>query len=234
MTRSASPFEIPLGVGSYTAPEAARLLRTPVRNIRRWMLGYSYGPADKRRSSPPLWQSQLSMIEDQLEVGFRDLIELRFVTAFVEQGVGLLTIRNCLEFARSIVHDTHPFSTRRFRTDGKTIFLESTRDSVEPELLDLKRRQLVFQRVFERSFRDLEIEADAVVRWRPFNGKASIVIDPRRSFGQPIAAASGVPTIALAQAVKSEGSVSRVAQLYEVAPLVVRDAVRFEESLLAA
>ena len=67
----------------------------------------------------------------------------------------------------------------------------------------------------------------------PHTGMA-IVIDPQRSFGQPIAAEFGVPTVALAEAVKSEGSIDRVARLYEVSSAVVRDAVRFEEYLLAA
>lgn len=132
------------------------------------------------------------------------------------------------------VQDDHPFSTRRFRTDGRTIFLESTKDSQEPTLVDLKSRQYVFRQVFEKSFRDLDIEDDVVARWRPFHGKPSIVIDPVRSFGQPIASSYGVPTVVLAEAVKAEGSMERAARLYEVPVGVVRDAVLFEESLQAA
>lgn len=225
---------IPLDVGSYTATEAARLLGTSALNIRRWMLGYEHGPKEDRSSSPPLWRSQLAMIEDQLEIGFRDLIELRFVKAFTDLGVGLLAVRNCLTYARECIQDDRPFSTQRFRTDGRTIFMESTVDAEEPQLLDLKKRQFVFQTVFEQSFKDLDIEHDAVVRWRPYKGKASLVIDPARAFGQPIAAISGVPTIVLADAVKAEGSVERAARLYEVSPSVVRDAVRFEGGLRAA
>ncbi|WP_244639311.1 hypothetical protein [Aureimonas endophytica] len=198
------------------------------------MLGYSYGPREARRFSPPLWRSQLSMIEDHLELGFRDLIELRFVAEFTKAGLGILAIRNCLEHARACVEDERPFSTRRFRTDGKTIFLESIPEAGEGELLDLRSRQFVFQRIVERSFKDLDIEDDAVTRWRPFKGKASIVIDPVRSFGQPIVAAHGVPTIVLADAARAEGSIDRVARLYEIEIDLVRDAVRFEESLIAA
>ena len=49
-----------------------------------------------------------------------------------------------------------------------------------------------------------------------------------------VAAAYGVPTIVLAEAVKAEGSVARVASLYEVDPTVVRDAIHFHEELAAA
>lgn len=223
-----------IGVGSYTASEAARLLRTSSRNINRWLRGYSYRHDGEERYMPPLWQSQIDRDDDHLEIGFRDLIELRFVKAFVDEGIGLLAVRNCLAYARSCVDDMRPFSTQRFRTDGRTIFLESFEQSGESRMIDLKKRQYVFRDVISRTFRDLDIEADAVVRWRPFGGKQSIVIDPSRAFGQPIASKYGVPTVVLAQAVTAEGSVDDVARLFEVPASVVRDAVRFEESLKSA
>ncbi|MBB4000562.1 uncharacterized protein (DUF433 family) [Aureimonas pseudogalii] len=231
---AATHSAIPLDVGSYTAVEAARLLRTPALNIRRWMQGYDHGPKEKRRHSPPLWTPQLAMINDHLEIGFRDLVELRFVKAFLAAGVGLVAVRNCLERARECVEDDHPLSTQRFRTDGRSIFLQTFEGSDEPKLIDLRSRQYVFNQVFERSFKDLDIEDDAVVRWRPYKGKASIVIDPTRSFGQPIAASFGIPTTVLSDAAKAEGSIARAARLYDVPVAVVRDAVHFEEDLLAA
>jgi uncharacterized protein (DUF433 family) len=223
--------EVPIGVGFYTADEAARLIKTSARNVRRWLAGYSYG---QDRQIAPLWKPQLPYFEEGLVIGFRDLIELRFVSAFVNAGVGLKGIRNCLEYARECVGADHPFSTRRFRTDGRTIFLESLMRSDEAELLDLKRRQFTFRTIVERTFKDLDIEDDAVIRWRPFEGKPSIVIDPTRAFGQPIAALSGVPTAALADAVEAEGSVERVARIFEVTPASIRDAVAFERNLRAA
>jgi uncharacterized protein (DUF433 family) len=174
------------------------------------------------------------MLDGRLEIGFRDLIELRFVKAFVEAGVGLKAIRNCLVHARDVVADPRPFATSRFLTDGRTIFLESVRESGEPELLDLKSQQFVFARVIDRTFRDLDIESDAVVRWRPYRGKDTIVVDPERAFGQPIAAESGVPTVVLSDALEAEGSFDRVGRLFEVPVAVVRDAVRFEALLNAA
>jgi uncharacterized protein (DUF433 family) len=60
------------------------------------------------------------------------------------------------------------------------------------------------------------------------------ILDPTRAFGQPIATDFGAPTTTLADSVKVEGSVERVANIFEVAVSVVRDAVKFEESLIAA
>lgn len=222
-----------LGIGFYSLNDAARLLGIPRRNIRRWLSGYAFELNGQRREMPPLWTLELPEIDGRIELGFRDLIELRFVRAFLEVGLDLHTIRNCLDYAREYVDSERPFSTRRFKTDGRTIFLESLERS-EGNLLDLKKHQYAFKNVVERSFRDLDIEDDAVARWRPYHGRATIVVDPARAFGQPIAAKSGVPTVALADAVKAEGSIARVAKLFEVAVAVVRDAVAFEGELLAA
>lgn len=222
------------GKGLYGLNEAARLIGAQRRSVRRWMLGYSFNQNGEARRSNPLWEPDLPQFDDQLELSFRDLIELRFIHEFSNAGIGLKAIRNCLDYARECVKSDRPFSSGRFRTDGKTIFLESLQEAGDPKLLDLRKNQYVFKKVVERTFRDLDLKEDMVVRWRPYRGKASIVVDPNRSFGQPIASNSGVPTVALAEAFEAEGTVSRVAKLYEVDTSVVNDAVRYERELRAA
>ena len=225
---------VTLGIGFYTVPEAARLLKIPGRNIARWLGGYSHHGKNGIVDIPPLWTPELPGTETHLEMSFRDLIELRFIQAFIKAGLGLKSIRHCLAYARECVNDPRPFSTQSFQTDGRTIFLDSANHAGASELLDLKKQQYVLKQVIERSLKDLDIEGDAVVRWRPFRGKDSIIIDPARAFGQPVASAYGVQTIALAQAVTAEASLQRVAKIYEVPVGIVRDAVKFEEYLMAA
>lgn len=228
------PLSSFVGIGLYTVAEASTLLQEAPRNIRRWLGGYTYKRRGEEHSMPPLWTSDIGKVDDSLELSFRDLIELRFVKAFLDAGIGLLAVRNCLAYARECVESDRPFSSGRFRTDGRTIFLESLAGSDDPKLIDLKSRQYVLKQIIERSFKDLDIEDDAVARWRPYKGRASIIIDPTRSFGQPIASRSGVPTVVLADAVEAEGSVVRVSRLFDVAEAVVRDAVRFQAHLEGA
>lgn len=225
---------VPLGVGFYTVSDAARLLKVPARNINRWMSGYHHGKGDTRTEMPPLWSSELPQAGGRVELGFRDLIELRFVAAFLNAGLNLPAVRRCIAFAREIVQDERPFSTSKFQTDGRTIFLQSAANALDDMLLDLKNRQYAIKAVIEQTFKDLDIEDDAVRRWRPFKNKPSIVIDPARAFGQPITARFGVPTVTLADAFTAEGSIERVASLYEVTPGAVRDAVAYEQFLQAA
>jgi uncharacterized protein (DUF433 family) len=231
-----------LSRGVYSAREGLRLLnfnRTegPSRSVSRntftrWLRGYDFGPEGEGHSEP-LWRPDYDNDDDLIEISFRDLIELRFVKAFRDYGLALPTIRECYQRAAEEVHDERPFSTQKFRTDGKSIFLEITEGIQEPKLVDLRKRQNVFRAIVEPSLKDLEFDASAVARWYPLGiNRRSVVIDPSRSFGRPIAS-SGVPTEVLSRAVDVEGSVRKVAALYGVVDAEVKDAVTFEKRLAA-
>lgn len=234
-----------LGRGVYGAAEALRLINfrrqfdpsshtISRQTVTRWLRGYDYVRKGEKHHSPPLWEPDYVNEDDTIELSFRDLIELRFVKAFRDVGLSLPTIRECFKRAVELVNDQRPFSTQRFRTDGKTIFLEITDKVNEGELLDLRRRQGVFHRIVAPSLHDLEFDAEAVVRWFPL-GKShrNIVIDPARAFGRPIVMPAGVPAEVLRDAVEAEGSEEKVAKLYEVPVAAVRDAVAFQLRLAA-
>jgi DNA-binding transcriptional MerR regulator/uncharacterized protein (DUF433 family) len=200
--------------------------------VARWLRGYDFGSSGEGHSEP-LWHPDYSNENNLIEFSFRDLIELRFVKAFRDIGLALPTIRECYQRAAEEVHDERPFSTRKFRTDGKTIFLEITEGIQEAKLVDLRRRQNVFRTIVEPSLKDLEFDASAVARWFPLGiARKSVIIDPTRAFGRPIGA-SGVPTEVLSRAVTVEGSVAKVARLYDVSTAEVKDAVAFEKRLAA-
>jgi uncharacterized protein (DUF433 family) len=235
-----------LGRGVYGASEALRLINfrrqfeastarfISRQTIARWLRGYDYTHKGEKRHSDPLWRPDYINEDDTLELSFRDLIELRFVKTFKDYGLSLPTIRACFKRAVELVHDDRPFSTQKFRTDGKTIFLEITDNVREGELIDLKRRQGVFHSVILPSLHDLEFDADIVVRWFPLgSGRRTIVVDPARAFGRPIVVDGGVPVEVLADAIEIEGGEQRVAKLYDVPLAAVRDAVSFHQRLAA-
>ncbi|MGY4396243.1 uncharacterized protein (DUF433 family) [Sphingomonas sp. UYAg733] len=217
------------GIGAYSLAEAGRLLGVSPVTIRRWLFGYSYDHHGPHTEQLPLWKPQYGVDQDEPLLGFRDLIEARIVRGLRSLQIGLPTIRECLRRASELVEDDHPFSTRRFKTDGKRIFLQQMDDLGEGFLLDLKLRQHAFRQIVEPSFVDLDFDAEAASRWWLLPRKKTIVLDPARSFGQPIIADGGVPTARIAQAVEAEGSVERVAQLFEIKPAAVRDALTFEQ-----
>jgi uncharacterized protein (DUF433 family) len=216
------------GIGIYTAPEAARMVGMQPSTLRRWLLGYEH----QATREAPLWQPQYDPADDEgVLLGFRDLVEARIVNALRAKKIGLQTIRTCLDRAKVIVGQDHPFSTRQFKTDGKTIFLEITRGLDEPQLVDLKRSQGVFSRVVAPTLDDLDFGKDGAERWWLLHGRRTIVADPERSFGQPIIADHGMTTARVAQAVEAEGSVEKVAKIYEIKPRLIRDALTYESQL---
>ena len=243
MLRNSSPEPDALGRGAYSAVESLRLLnfnrpglprarRVSRSTVARWLRGYSHGEDGSHHSSP-LWKPDYENDGDQIELSFRDLIELRFVKTFRDLGIGLPTIRDCYRRAVDEVQDDRPFSTQRFRTDGKTIFLDITEKAHDGRMIDLKRRQQVFRTIIEPSLRDLEFDASTVARWYPLGVKQrSVLVDPSRAFGRPIVQ-HGVPTEILAEATKVEGSVEAVASLYQVPKAEVRYAIKFEQRLAA-
>lgn len=219
------------GVGTYSLAEAAGLTGLAPSAIRRWLFGYSYEHHGPRTVQEPLWKPEYGVDQDEPLLGFRDLIEARMVGRLRQLGFGLPTIRTCLRTAAEVAQDDHPFSSASFRTDGKRLFLERMGDRGQRDVMDLRTGQHNFARVVERSFIDLEFDDAKATRWFLLARKRTIVADPERAFGQPIANASGVPTKRLAEAVIAEGSVDKVARLFELGVAVVRDALSFEAQL---
>ena len=158
-------------------------------------------------------------------------MELRFVHTFRTAGVSLPIIRDTLRAAREAFHTRYPFTCERFMTDGKRIFTEVVEQSGDTSLIDLPKRQNVIAKVIRPSLRE-GIEVDArggAARWFPIKKSKVVVLDPERSFGEPILSEYGIPTIALREAVFAEdGDLRRVARIYEIPLAAVRKAVEFE------
>lgn len=227
-----------IGTGLYPLSQAARLVGEDTRSVRRWLRGYSWKYKDGRHVSGPLWQLQYSQDEElgqERVLGFRDLLELRTVAKFIEHGVSLNVIRATIEDASEYLGE-FPLQSRRFLTDGKKIFLEAVAKAEEdPLLLDIRKRQFVFDAVIRPSlFEGIEYSRSGeALRWFPTKGRL-IVLDPEVQFGEPIVASAGVPTDTLFAAYNAEGKDrARVAKLYRVTPQAVSAAVAFEQRLAA-
>lgn len=225
-----SMAETHFGIGVYSVPEAARLIGMPSQTLRRWVSGSDH-LEDARN---PLWSAQYAKSDDDQYLGFRDLVEARIVKALRRNDIPLQTVRRCLQRARTIIGDEHPFSTRNFKTDGKTLFLEILQGGEHPILVDLRQGQQAFKTILEQSLNGLEFGNQVAERWWLLAGKKTIVADPKRSFGHPIIASNGMSTACVAEAVLAEGAAERVAQLYEMRVSEVNDAVIFEQQLKSA
>ncbi len=221
-----------LGAGIYTVPEASRLTRVSAARIRRWLKGYDFKSKRERHHSNPVWTGQFGALDDKLAVGFKDLMEIRFVRAFLEQGVSWKTMRDAHLAAKTKLGADHPFCTHSFATDGRAILWQQAQKSGDASLINITNDQCEFERIVAPFLKELEFDR-GVTRWWPLGRKRQVVVDPVRNLGQPTVNRSGVPTRVLARSVKANGSIESVARWFEVAPAEVRDAVEFEQTLAA-
>jgi len=158
-------------------------------------------------------------------------MEIRFVDAFLEAGLSLKKIRRAAQLATELVGTDHPFSTRKFHTDGKRVFAEiENEDPSGKALYDLEGRQFgIYDVILPSLIEGVEFGEDGqAISWQPNPSTPLVIIDPRRQFGQPIIRDAGLQTAVLADAVRAEGSVDAVASYYEVQPEAVKQAVKFE------
>ncbi|WP_429951382.1 DUF433 domain-containing protein [Comamonas sediminis] len=232
------------GTGIYSVPEASKLIGVSPREIRRWLFGYNYlkkpGDAMSRSFSQPLWKHELADEDfDEDVIGFRDLIELRFIREFTRHGVLIPVIRRCLATASEMYGVTHPMSLPRFKTDGKTIYAEAaSEENQENSLVDLKSRQSVFKAIIKPSLYDglvYDAKNEYANRWYPEGVNSPIVIDPSRQFGAPIVDSTGTPTSTIFASFLAEGGDAKAAgitsRIFEVPLKSVHAAIRYEENL---
>jgi uncharacterized protein (DUF433 family) len=223
-----------LNTGIYSLSEAARLTGVSTGRIRRWLKGYDFRKGTKQRHSDAVWHGQHKPLDNRIALGFLDLIEIRFVEAFLRQCVSWKTMRLAHTLAREEMKTEHPFCTNQFVTDGRKILLRQGATSSDQALIDIATDQQEFLRLVQPFLKEFEFSEDNYLsRWWPLGKHRAVVIDPVRNFGQPTVAESGVPTQVLARGLSANKSVEMVARWFEVQPDEVRDAAEFEQKLAA-
>jgi uncharacterized protein (DUF433 family) len=226
-----------LGTGIYPIHQAARLIGEQPRALHRWLRGYSRKNKGEQVRSAALWETQL---KDQGlagdVIGFRDLLEVRLVSAFVRHGVDLRVIRATLEAAARDFGQEYPLSSKQFLTDGKRIFLQAIEETTgEAQLVDVLRRQFVFSDIIKPSlYEGIEYGEEGAVRWYPLANRKTIVLDPAVQFGAPIVTEAGIPTDTIyASFLAEERNETMVARIFSIAPQSVIEAVEYESRLAA-
>jgi uncharacterized protein (DUF433 family) len=217
-----------VGIGLYTPAEAAQMISVPARKIVRWLTGHE---ANGKRYEP-LWRPQVELEDGSIILGFRDLMEVRVADAFIRWGLPSLRVRLIIERAKELIGDDRPLSTNRFLTDGQTVFLEVVEEGGDRRLIDLAQNQWTMRGIIEPFLKHVEFGEDGSPRrWWPLGRVGRIVVDPTRSFGQPIESTTYVPASALASAARAEGSVEAAAVAWGVTATAVRRAVAFQEGI---
>jgi uncharacterized protein (DUF433 family) len=93
--------------------------------------------------------------------------------------------------------------------------------------------QMAFHSIIGVGLKDVEFEDGVASLWRPGLGRGDVVIDPERSFGQPVLGKYGVPTSAIKLSFDAGRSPREISRDFEISERAVNSALAFEESIAA-
>lgn len=221
-----------LAGGFYTVREAARLLNMQNSGvIAAWLKG-------RGRKGAPVIHRQYAPIGKTQELGFLDLIEVRFIEHFRRRDYSLQSLRKAAETAREELKCEHPFALygAKFVAERKNIFLAVAKSEKDSKLLNLVTKQYAMYAVLEDVLsRGLSFDPTSGLteRWRPKEKEfPRVIVDPRIAYGQPVVESARVPTDAIFAMWNAEsGNYKAVADWYEIDEALAKEAVEFELSL---
>jgi len=185
----------------YTAAEAARLVGLPVSTVRRWLSPGQSGPVIRGADATA-------------RASFLDLVEL-YMVAGLRKHLSAITLRKAVEDAAVRLHIDHPLARRSYLRDGGCLFLE-----LEGAILHLGRAgQLAFPNIIRPRAETVVFAEDGLAsKWYPLGLDNIVVINPAIQGGVPTVDGTRIDTRTLADLVDAEGSVEKVARIYDLEP----------------
>jgi uncharacterized protein (DUF433 family) len=207
-----------LNVPAYRIMEAARYARTSNQTIRNW---------EKIRGN----SSVVTGRDDREALSYLQLIEVGVVAAMRQSGVKLDTIRDARKYLSAEFNSPFPFAQYRFKTDGKTLFMDYDQiiEADKDKLLNVTEQgQLAWNQILSGLLQEFEYDTKigTVLRWRVAGIDSPILIDPRIAFGSPHV--NGIPTWVLRDRWKSGEGIGDIAEDYDISSDLVTAALRFE------
>lgn len=227
-------FEDQYNIPMYFTAEIARLVDISRYRVHRWLEGYEYAYASRRRKQKPVVQKAWQDQTYPHYASFLDLVDLLFVKRFLDYGLSLQKLRRALDEAKEILGTDH-FARQSFFTDGKNICLK-VKEKGDAILELLSGGQWVISDLIKQLAHQIDFDksTEFARRWFPFDGNRLIVLDPLISFGQPIIADKGITTENIYDLFIAEGEkIQPICEWMNLPSKEVEAAVKFERRLAA-
>jgi len=204
-----------LGKGIFTLAEAAFLARVRTQTMTRWLFG------DLRGDS--VIASEFSE-QDENVVSFLDFVQALAIRAIrVRHKVPLQRIRQAYEEAQEKYNVKYPFATQHttfLLGDSNTIVIHLGNDDYR-ELAGPSKGNRMITQVVEPYLHDLRFDgkiASEYCAWPPraANDARRVIMNPKRSFGEPIITTSGYTAQTLWEAYGVEGGTEAAARAFGI------------------
>ncbi len=207
------------GSGIYTTPEVAKILGLPRGKVRRWLKDY--------------WNAKFANNSLQYSVGigteevtnFSTLIEFFTFYQLREKGVSAQKIVKAHDILVEVFKTPYPFATSNILTDGERVLFEG---NVGEIIKADKSLQLYINQVIEPFCQRIEFDNNKLAnKFYPMGKSHTVVIDPKRKFGQPVIGDTNILTETVFSLFQAGESVEIIANLYDLKILQVEDAINF-------
>lgn len=214
-----------LNKGIYTYSDVSRLLGMSQSRIKGFIKGHKYKGKPERK--PVVLNAKNFIFDNKEYFTFLDLIELKFIQHFLNQGLKRNDIIRAYHKIKEEFKLQHPFATTCV-SDRKTIFLDN-----KHVLLNPRDQQLWIRELSKSSLLDgIDFENDLAVRWYPNKKFPEIVVDPCFKYGKPILKKQNIKTETLYKAYLAEDeNVAAVSSWFEIPENLIIKAVQFEQGL---
>lgn len=172
----------------YTVTEAAANVGVPRSTFDTWVRGYERRPAGRK---PVHGRPLLTSVPGgALTIPFVGLAEGVVLAAFRETGLPLQRIRPALERLEAEYGLEHVLASEHLYTDGAEILYDYARSQGDKQLRLLtvvRSGQRAFHEVINRYLTRITYEGGWAARLElPTTEEPTLLVDPRRAFGQPI------------------------------------------------
>ncbi len=152
------------------------------------------------------------------------------MAAMRHAGVKLGEIKNAREYLATQLQSEFPFAEKRFKTDGKDIWMSLDNlvagESKNKLVKVNKAGQMAWAEIVETKFTEFEYEEDLAVKWHVGGVGSPVVIDPRVSFGAPMV--GGIATWAIKGRWEAGESLVDIAEDFSLPEEKVTHALKFE------
>ena len=215
----------------YTVAEAARFLGVPSTTFSNWARGYKATFSSRNAVVGDPIVTTVRADRNYPRVPFVGLAEGMVIAAFRSAGVSLQHIRMAVSILEREIGLEHALASRRLYTSGAAVLFDYAEQQSDEELAGLTvvvSRQKVFAEVVRDYLTRIEYGADdwAERLFSPATKRRTVVVDPARSFGQPIFVHGAVRVEDVIDRWKAGESIAEVAEDFGVPSEDIEDYLR--------
>jgi uncharacterized protein (DUF433 family) len=202
--------------------------------LRTWILGYERVSGGRPVQADPV--VDLTIRDPRDGLSFINLIEVLALDRFRAAGVSLQKVGKALRYVESELGTPHALARQTILTDGIDLFwkFQERQQDLDLHVVNITRGgQKAFPEVISAYLREIEWGTDRFAkRWWPEVGRREVVVDPRKGYGAPTIAPTGIRTEDVFQRFEAGESFLSLAEDFGLTIGQVEAAIRAEAGFL--